>query len=48
MIKKAIRIIGIQENKKAQETLTRMIDYKKQANETLFLACLESLVEAIG
>lgn len=48
MINKAFKIIGIQENSKAQDTLSRMIDYKKQKNETLFLANLESLVESIG
>ena len=48
MINKAFKILGIQENSKAKDTLSRMIDYKKQKNETSFLANLESLVESIG
>ena len=48
MIQKAFNLLGIADNKKAKEILSRMIAYKKEGKETLFLAHLESLCEALS
>ena len=47
MIQKVYELLGITENKKAQDTLSRMINYRIQNLETLFLSNLESLCEQL-
>ena len=47
MIEKVYDLLGIKENTKAQNTLSRMINYRIQNLETLFLSNLESLCEQL-